>query len=116
MMAESDHVPLHFRAHAGMATWSAALFASRHDGCVQPLAQAGRHFVDLVRAVDLDGLASGAEGDLAVIAGFQVLLQLRTQPRLDGVFEHIVEQGKKLGAGHFSNPFVHLELRLPACA
>jgi len=57
---------------------SAALLAALHDRLVQPLAQAGRHLVDLVGSINLDCLACGAQRDFAVFATAQVLLQIGT--------------------------------------
>ena len=39
-----------------------------HDGGVEPVAEAGGKLVDLVGAVDLDGLSRGVEDDFAVAA------------------------------------------------
>ncbi len=81
----------------------AAFFAPGHDGGVEAVAEAGRHLVELVGAVDLDGFAGRREGDLAMLAALEVLLEVG--PHRDGsVVDHVVEQGKKLGAGHFFTP------------
>ena len=89
-----------------------ALLTPRHDGRVQALAEAGRQIVDLVGAVDLDGLASGGEGDFAMLAAMQMLLQFGAG--LDGHFvvDQVVEQSQKFGAGHFSAPFLRRKYRL----
>ena len=55
---------------------SAALFAAGHDGCVEAFAEAGGKVVDLVRPVDFNSLAGGVEGDLAVAATVEMVLQL----------------------------------------
>jgi hypothetical protein len=48
----------------------------RHDGSVQALAQFCRELVNLVFAIDGDGLASGIEDDLAMMALADVGLDL----------------------------------------
>ena len=83
---------------------SAAFFAAGHDGGMEAFAEAGGHLVDLVGAVDLDGLAGGAEGDFAVLAAAQVLLQVGTHLGGYRIVDQIVEQSQKLSAGHFSTP------------
>ncbi len=85
------------------ASCLAAFFAARHDGGVEALAETNRQIVELVRAVDLDGLARGAEGDFAVIAAFEVVLQLNA--RLGGyrVVDQIIKEGEELSAGHVSS-------------
>ena len=83
----------------------AAFFATGHDGGVEALAQVGRKIVDLVGAIDFDGFAGGAEGDLAVLAAAQVFLQVGAHFGGYRVVDQIVEQSEKLSAGHFSTPF-----------
>ena len=82
----------------------AAFFAAGHDGGVEAVAEAGGHLVKLVGAIDLDGFTGGVEGDFAVLAAVEVLLEVGAHGHR-GVVDHVVEQGKKLGAGHFSTPF-----------
>src|SRR5580692_6859025 len=77
-----------------------ALFAAGHDGRVKTLAEAGGEVVDLVRAVDLDGLAGGREGDFAVVAAVQMGLQLGAGLHAYFVVNQIVEQSEKFCAGH----------------
>ena len=88
----------------GAARDSAALLAAGHDGGVEALAEAGGQVVDLVGAIDFDGLAGGIEGDHAVIAAAEMLLQLRSHLRRDRAVNEVVQQGKELSAGHFSAP------------
>ncbi len=83
---------------------SAAFFAAGHDGGVEAFAEAGGHVVDLVGAIDLDGFAGGVEGDFAVLAAAQMLLEVGAHLSGNGVVDHVVEQGEKLSAGHFSTP------------
>ncbi len=90
----------------------AAFFAAGHDGGVEALAEAGRHFVELVRAIDLDGFAGGAEGDFAVLAAAHMLLEVGAHLPGGGVVDQVVEQGKKLGAGHFSTPLSRRRLSI----
>ena len=66
----SDHVMN--REAAGRS--SAAVFASCNDGVMQALANRLRKIVNLMRTVDLDSLARGAERDLAVFTAAKVLL------------------------------------------
>jgi len=54
---------------------SAAFFATRHNRGVQAITQAGGHFVDFVRAIDLDSLSGGVEGYFAVRTTVQMILQ-----------------------------------------
>jgi hypothetical protein len=42
---------------------------------VEPLAEVGGKVVDLVGTIDFDGLTGGVEGDFAVTAAVEVLLQ-----------------------------------------
>src|ERR1035437_3656790 len=83
---------------------SAALFAAGHDGGVEAFAEAGGEGVNLVGAIDFDGLARGVEDHLAVAAAAQVRLQFRA--RLGGyrVVDQVVEKSEKFFAGHFSIP------------
>src|SRR6266568_1128290 len=90
-------------------TWSAAFFAAGHYGGVQAFTEAGGHVVNLVGAIDLDGLAGGVEGDLAVIATLQVFLEVRSHLGGYRVVDQIVEQGEELSARHFSTPFFRLK-------
>jgi hypothetical protein len=50
----------------------AAALAASHDGGVEALAQTVGKIINLMRAVDFDGLARGIEGHLAVLAAAQV--------------------------------------------
>jgi hypothetical protein len=72
---------------------------------VEAFAEVGGKVVDLVGAIDFDGLSSGVEGDLAVIAAVEVLLQFGAGLGGDRVVDEIVEKSEKLRAGHFLAPF-----------
>ena len=85
---------------AWVAPCLAALFAAGHDGGVKPVAEVLRHLVNLVAAVNLNGLAGGVEDDLAMAAFLEVLFDFRAGLRSNRVVNQIVEDGKKLGAGH----------------
>jgi hypothetical protein len=85
--------------------FSATLFTTRHDGRMKPLAKPWRQIVNLVRPVDLDRLSRGVEGDLAVLATMQMLLQIGADFGSYRVVDQVVEQSQKLSAGHFSTPF-----------
>lgn len=84
---------------------STAFFASGHDGCVEAFAEAGGEFVDLVRAVDLNGLARGVQGDFAMLAAFEVLLELGAGFWRNRVVDEVVEEGEEFRTGHFALPF-----------
>src|SRR6516165_2669934 len=83
---------------------SAAFFAALHDRCMQALAQRCGHFVDLVRAVNLDGLPRGVQRDFAVLAAVKVLFEIGAHPRGHLIVDEVVEHREKLTAGHFSAP------------
>jgi hypothetical protein len=83
---------------------SAALRAAGHDGGVETLAEAGGEVVNLMGAVDFDGLPRGVENDLAVPAAAQVGLQFGTRLGSNRVIDQVVEKGEKLFAGHFILP------------
>ena len=72
---------------------SAAALASRHDGRVQPLAQICGQIVNLVGTIDLNRLARGVEGDLAVLAAAHMLEQIRAHLARILVVDQIVELG-----------------------
>jgi len=80
----------------------AAFFAAGHDGGVEAVAEAGGEIVNLMGAVNLDGLAGGIEDDLAVAAFAEVGLQLGADLGGYRVVDQVVEQGEELFAGHFS--------------
>jgi hypothetical protein len=84
---------------------STALFAAGHDGGVEAVAEAGRELVDLVRAIDFDGLAGGVEGDFAVLAALKMLLELGARVGSYLVVNEVIEEGEKFRAGHFALPF-----------
>ena len=75
-----------------------AFFTAGHDGGVQAFAKAVGKVVDLVRAVDLDGLAGGIENHFAVSAFVQVFLDFGAGLRGDGVVDQVVKQGDELSA------------------
>jgi hypothetical protein len=82
-----------------------AFFAAGHDGGVEALTEAGGEIVDLMGAVDLDGLAGGRERDFAVVAVFEMGLQFAARLHGDFVVDQVVKQSEKFCAGHFSTPF-----------
>jgi hypothetical protein len=82
-----------------------ALFAAGHDGGVEALAEAGGEIVDLMRPVDLNGLAGGGESDFAVIAALEMGLQFAASLNGNLVVDQVVKQSEKFCAGHFSTPF-----------
>ncbi len=75
-----------------------------HDGVVQAVAEVGGELVDLVLAVDGDGLAGGVEDDLAVMALADVRLDFRHQFGVDATVEVISKLGEKISAGHDARP------------
>src|SRR6185437_7603892 len=83
---------------------SGIVFASRHDGCVEALAQVSGELIYLVGAVDFYRLARGVENHLAVPALVHMLLDLGAQFRGHAVVDQVVEEVQKLSAGHLSTP------------
>ena len=79
---------------------SAGWAALGHDGGMQALAKIGGELVDLVFAVDGDGLAGGIEDNFAVVALADVRLDLSEELGVDLAVEVIGELGEKIGAGH----------------
>jgi hypothetical protein len=53
---------------------SAAFFAAGHDGGVEAFAEVGGQIINLMGAIDFNGLAGGVERDLAVVTAAQMLL------------------------------------------
>lgn len=84
---------------------SASFFASFHDGGVEAFAESGGQIVDLMGAVYLDGFAGGVEGHFAVFAAAQVGFEFGARFGGHGAVDQVVEQGQKLGTGHFATPF-----------
>jgi hypothetical protein len=82
---------------------SAAFFATGHNGGVEALAEVGGKVIDLVGTINFDCLAGGVEGDLAVAAAAEMLLQFGAG--LDGyrVVDEVVEESEEFRAGHFSS-------------
>ena len=78
----------------------AAFFASSHDCRVQAITEIIGHLVNFVAAVDLDRLSRGVEDYLAVAALLQVGFNFSAGLSGNRVVDQIVENGKKLGAGH----------------
>jgi len=70
----------------------AAVFAAGHDGVVEALADGVGQFVDFVRAIDLDCFASGAEGDLTMVASCEMLLKQGTSLHRDIIVDQFIEQ------------------------
>ncbi len=83
---------------------SLAFFTAGHDGSVEAFLDAGGKRINLVRAVDLDGLAGGVENDLAVRAVAEVGLKFGARPGGHRVIDQIIEKGEKLFAGHLAIP------------
>jgi len=67
---------------------------------MKPLLELGGKFVELVVAVDLNGLAGGIENDLAVFAGVGVGADLLEQIGADVAVEVIGKFAEEIGAGH----------------
>jgi len=67
---------------------------------MEPLLELGGQLVELVVAVDLNGLAGGIENDLAVFAGVGVGADLLEQFGADVAVEVIGEFAEEIGAGH----------------
>jgi len=67
---------------------------------MKPLLELGGQFVELVVAVDLNGLAGGIENDLAVFAGVGVGADLLEQIGADVAVEVIGKFAEEIGAGH----------------
>jgi hypothetical protein len=74
----------------------ATLFAFSQDGGLQSLAQPGRQLVNLVIAVDLDGLLRRTQGDHAMLASVEVDLQIGDQASRYLVIQKITELRQKL--------------------
>jgi hypothetical protein len=74
--------------------------ATGFDGGVEALADSGRHLVDLVAAIDLDGFAGGVEDDFAVAALAQVSFDFGSGLGCDRFVDHVVEDREKLSASH----------------
>ena len=72
---------------------------------MQTLANGVGKLVDFVGAVDFDRFARGIQGDFAMIAPFQVLLELGAGIVRDVVIDQFVEQRQKFCASHFSPTF-----------
>src|ERR1017187_850971 len=53
---------------------SAAFFAEGHDGGVEAFAEVGGQIINLMGAIDFNGLAGGVERELAVVTAAQMLL------------------------------------------
>jgi len=68
-----------------------ALAAFGHNGLVQALAQIFGQLVQLVAAVDLDGLPRRVQRDLAVLALFEMMLEIGTQRNGRVLIEHFIE-------------------------
>jgi hypothetical protein len=88
---------------------------------VEAVAKACGQFVDLVRAINLDGLSGGIEDDLTMSAAAQVSFELGARLSGHRTVDQIVKEGEKLFTGHFSLPpinsgFVSLALALLALA
>jgi hypothetical protein len=71
---------------------------------MQSFAHVGGQLVNLVAAKNLDSLSRGVENNLAVPAFLEVSFDLGARIRGNRLVDHVVENCKKLGAGHFFNP------------
>ncbi len=81
-----------------------------HDGGVQALAQLGRKLVELVLAVDGDGLARGVEDDLAVVALTDVGLDFGEEFGIDLTVKVIGKLAEEICAGQgLAPPFFCLK-------
>src|ERR1700740_3497822 len=83
----------------GSGTGLLLVFATLHNGVVKAVAQLGGQLVDLMRPVDLDGLAGGIDDHFAVLALAHVLLDLGAGIGGDGLVDDVVEHGEELSAG-----------------
>ncbi len=73
-----------------------------HDAADGVFADFGGELIDLVVAVDLDGLARGVDQDFAVIALGQMRANLFEQLCIDFVVEVIGHACEEIGTGHGS--------------
>jgi hypothetical protein len=81
--------------------------ALREDGALQFGAEVVRKLVDLILAIDLDGLLGGIADDIAVVAPVKVVLQFGLQLRVEGAVEIIVQLLEEFLALHcFWSPFL----------
>jgi hypothetical protein len=71
---------------------------------VQALSKIVREFVDLVFAVDSDGLARSVEYNLAMVALADVGLNLGEEIGIDLAVEVVGELREEIGAGHALAP------------
>lgn len=71
----------------------AALRAAGHNRGVETLAKVSGKLIDLICAVDLDRLAGGIEGHLAVWATIQMGMKLLARFSGYRVVDHVVEKG-----------------------
>jgi len=82
---------------------SAAVFAAGHDGCVEAVTKSVGQIVQLVGAIDLNGLAGRVVDHFAVPALVQVLFEFRAGLCGKGVVvDQLVEMGQEFSAGHLS--------------
>jgi hypothetical protein len=81
------------------------LFAAVHDGGMETVAQVVRKPELFMGAIDFNRLERGVKNHLAMFAVPNVCLQFGAQLRAQFIVDQVVEQGHKLGAGHFSTPF-----------
>jgi hypothetical protein len=75
-----------------------------HNGGMQTLTEICRKLVDLVFAIDSDGLAGGIEDDFAVMALADVSLDLGEEAWVNFAIEVVGKLGQEIGAGHGLGP------------
>jgi hypothetical protein len=89
---------------------SAPALALRHDGGVQAFPEFVREIVDLVLAIDGDGLAGSIEDDFAVMALANMGLYFKQEFGVDLTVEVVSKLGEEIGAGHgLAPPFFCLK-------
>jgi hypothetical protein len=77
---------------------------------MEPLAEFGGKLVDLVLAIDGDGLTGGVEDNFAVVALADVGLDFGEERGVNFAVEIVGELGEEIGAGHgLSPPFFCLK-------
>lgn len=85
-----------------------AVFALGENGLLQTATKVVGQRVDLMLAVDFDGLPGGVQRDDAVLAAAEMFFEVGPKRRGYLVVNQVVELRQKLRAGHFapSLPFL----------